>query len=158
MSDDKESDEKSKESVVIGRVRLNEGRDDGDMVREADPRGGVTVHNVNKTQRLIDRMHRFEVIDDRQYDAASYLRDLYEKATLLPPPTALDHSKPLGGGAAPEVMEGLWEAYSQQVRCLKNEKDIVINVVLHDKPTNNINKLRRALDALGDYQGLDEEA
>jgi len=154
MSEESASKPNLKKSVVIGRVRLNEGRDDGDMVRESDPKGSVTVHNVNKTQRLIDRLHRFEEIDDRQYDAATYLRDLHERATLLPQPRAHDLTKRHRGGSEGDTQEGLWEAYLQNVRALV-APSMVISVVVHDEWRGTIRDLRYNLDRLADYQGLD---
>lgn len=141
-----------RETTTISSVKINR-RDEGDMVREADPKGRVTVHNINKTQRLIDRLHRERLLDDDVYDCATILRDMYERASLLPQPRAADLSRVMGEGAEAMVDASAWHAYDTQIKSVPLKfRSVVIAVICFDEP-RDLDELRAGLRYIQKYQG-----
>jgi hypothetical protein len=67
-----------RKSEVLRSETINGGRDRADLVRDSDTRGNVVVYQVNKTQRMADRLYDQGKLDPKQYDAANQLRDLWE--------------------------------------------------------------------------------
>jgi len=141
----------NKKSTVISEVSLYDGRHQGDKVREADPNGSTTVHDVNRTQRLIDRLYRDKVLDADLYDIASELRDLHEKATLIPSVKAADVSRPIGSGGEGEINSGAWGALMVRLKKLRpGNKKAVINYCFFDQPLGELKDLISGLETLRD--------
>jgi hypothetical protein len=69
-------------SQIIRSEQINRGTDRADIVRGSGPDGTVAVFAINRTQRMADRLYDQRRINPRQYDAATQLRDLWERAGI----------------------------------------------------------------------------
>jgi hypothetical protein len=157
-----------RKTMVLRKEAVNGGRDDGDLVMDSDPEGAVVVHTINRTQRRIDRLARKGAIDAREYDAASRLRDAWERAGLeIGQPQARDLETPVGSGSsAPDIVadEASWRRYTYALAQLtRDERRLVVAIVIHDEDPVawgkrrrclGLEMLRTCLDKLARYWGL----
>jgi hypothetical protein len=157
-----------RKTMVLRKEAVNGGRDDGDLVMDADPDGAVVVHTVNRTQRRIDRLARKGMIDAREYDAGGRLRDAWERAGLaIGQPQSRDLETPVGSGSGvPDIVadEAAWRRYTHALgRLTRDERRLVVAIVVHDEDPVawgrrrrclGVEMLRTCLDKLARHWGL----
>lgn len=157
-----------RKTTIIETRRINNGLDEADLVRESDSANNNAVYLVNRTQRMIDRLARHNVIDSRQYDAATQLRDAWERAGLqIGGAGARSLDRPMGLNEGPlDVVhdETAWRMYANAINQLsRDERRLVIAVVVHDQSPaewgqrwrcHGETMLGRCLDKLVKYWGL----
>lgn len=115
---------------VLGPVLLNGGRDEGEMIRESGPDGGFAYHAINRTQRLADRMHHRGLIDATEHQAASALRDAYDRIGFA---MGYRTGGGVGGGARDDIAdEEAFAQYRKLVRAAGDYRHAVIAVVIDD--------------------------
>lgn len=156
-------------TTIIATGSIHGGRDEADLVRDSDPRGDTVVYQVNRTQRMIDRLFREKSLTPIQYDAASRLRDAWEHAGLdMPKMQAVDPGRPQVGAAAPRDLvqdEAAWQRYTHALqRLTRDDRRLVVTVIIHDEDPVawgrrrnclGIEMLKSALDKLARHWGLD---
>lgn len=47
----------SAKTEMLSVVPVNEGRDEGELMRDVAPNGETVQHQVNRTQRMIDKVY-----------------------------------------------------------------------------------------------------
>lgn len=136
-------------TIVRSNQRVNKD-DIADLVIDSDPDGGRVVHMRVLTQRMIDRLAHEGKINENQYDAATQLRDNWERARLdCGGLHARELGRPMGGVPhyrAPVGDEDSWEAYAKAInRLSRDERRITIAVVIHDEDPVQWGRKQRCL-------------
>lgn len=119
---------------LIRSEPIHGGRDRADVVRAAGPDGTVAVFAINRTQRMADRLFDRGLIDARQYDAASQLRDLWERAGLcVADLSAADLHRVSGGDHDWIADDAAFRRYTLAMRQMgRDGRRILFDVVVSD--------------------------
>jgi hypothetical protein len=81
----------------LGTVRINNGQDAANLVREQDPMGAIVVHPVRKSAYVHERLHSTGKLANELYDAAEKFRMDFERAQLSGNYARLDMFKTRSG-------------------------------------------------------------
>lgn len=81
----------------LGTVRINNGQDAANLVREQDPTGAIVVHPVRKSAYAHERLHSTGKLANELYDAAEKFRMDFERAQLSGNYARLDMFKTRSG-------------------------------------------------------------
>ena len=165
-----------KQTEISHRVRVNNGKVVVRLIREADPDGVVTEHQVTMTNRLVDLLQDSGVIDSIQHQAATILRDLYERSKLsFGRLGASDPGRPFTSGGSVDFIRtsdddeidleerGCFGRYNRAMQQVGQWRKIIRYSAIDDRhPSefgakyrcNGASELRAALDALARHFGL----
>jgi hypothetical protein len=119
---------------LLGSELINNGHDRADIVRAAGPDGTVAVFAINRTQRMADRLHDKGLLDGRQYQAATQLRDLWERAGLEVADLSAGKLQRISGGESEWVGdEAAFHRYTLAMRQMgRDGRRILFDVVISD--------------------------
>ena len=145
--------------VLADRVGVNAGHDRAALIREGDPDGAVCEHQVVTTGRMVDRLFERGWIDGAAHQAATVLRDNFERAGLVMGKCrAVDLEASRGGGDPLLVAdEDSWRAYTRAMTACRRWRRMLRAVVIDDAvPASRaeLTELRAALDALARHYGI----
>ena len=167
--------------VLIRRLPVNNNRGYADFVTEADPDGRVTEHAVVRSTRMIDRLYDQGQLATLPYQAATMLRDAFERARISMSQLEAVDPERIGGitstvdfirmvdGLTLDEAEGqelvlAWREYRRVMRQLGQWFPVLRAVVIEDKHPSEYGTryncsgagmLRIALDRLVKHFGLE---
>jgi hypothetical protein len=157
----------SKKDVLVKRVTTHNGHGVASLIRETDQDGGVTEHLLMLNSRMIDAIFERRQIDSTHHQAATELRDMYERGKpLMGALPARDAGQPMGGGGDRSWLsdEDAWRSYITASRQVRQWWGIIRHVVVEDRSPQEYGRahrcdgivtLKAALDVLARHFGLD---
>jgi hypothetical protein len=155
-------------SVFNPKTGLAEGRHTARLIREADPNGAVTEHQMVLTGRVVDALFGDRAINQIQHQAATRLRDLYERSGLAMGETqASDPRRTLVSGNQRDWVqsEDSWRNYKRAMKQTGQWWRTLRAIVIEDQTPeqfghryrcHGITQLQSALDALARHFGMME--
>jgi hypothetical protein len=157
---------KSDKQILVKRVSTLNGHGVAALTREADPAGLSTEHLIMLNGRMIDALFDRQRIDPIHHQAATELRDYYERSRpVMGALPARDAEQPMGGGGnrALHSDDQAWRAYIAASRQVKHWWPILRHVCIEDRDPEEYGRkhrcsdrvaLKSALDALARHFGL----
>jgi len=90
-------DKVKKAPETLAPVRINNGQNAADLVRECDPPGAIVENRVRRSNYVHERVHSAKKLADELYDAAEKFRMDFERAQLAGNYARLDMHKTRAG-------------------------------------------------------------
>jgi hypothetical protein len=127
------------------------------LIREGDPGGFAVEHRIVLTHRLIDRLHEAGQLSALRHEAATKLRDDYERARpKLADASARSLDGPLGAGDGGDLIadEPAWKRYCGAMRACGDCWDHIRRLVIEDWAPWQTIAFARGLDRLARHYGV----
>lgn len=158
MNNLEQTDVRKWKTIVGSVIATNGGHDRARIVREAGPDGATAVHPVSLTGRAIDRLLVRRQITQAQHEAATRLREDWERSGLVVARMGAVDLDRGGGGEASEIAdERAFRRYRDALESLHPAfRDKVQSTVCWDSDPwgfNALPRMRMALNALARHYG-----